>query len=192
MVSSRRRSGVIILALVLALAGCSSGGSGDAKGSNDTTSPAPTGADPVAWVGAFCEGIGEMITAVAAQGKAEPTPQGKKDGMLAVAGSTEQSFTNIARKLEQVGPPGITDGERVHDTAVSFFTTAAGSAAGHREKIAALPANDDFETNASQLPGLDLGEASAQMQGLVSDPQLEPAFGTAPECQQLGAAPGPR
>lgn len=185
MVSSRRRSGVVILALGLALAGC---GSGDAKSSGDATPPAPQGADPVAWVGAFCGGLGEVITGAAALGKAQPTPQGQKDGLLAFADSTHQAFTNTARKLEQVGAPSITDGKRVHDTAVGFFTTAAGTVADQRAKIAELPANEDFANKARELPGPDLGEASEQMQGLASDPQLGPAFGTAPECQQLGAA----
>lgn len=183
MVSSRRRSGVVILALGLALAGC---GSGDTK-SDAKPPPTPQGADPVAWVGAFCGGLGKVITAAAALGTAQSTPQGQKDGLLAFADSTRQAFTTTARELEQVGPPGITDGKKVHDTAVGFFTTAAGTVAIQREQIAELPANQDFANKAKALPGPDLGEASAQMQELASDPQLAPAFGAAPECQQLGA-----
>ncbi|HEV7452716.1 MAG TPA: hypothetical protein VGO16_15275 [Pseudonocardiaceae bacterium] len=189
MVSSCRRSGVVILALGLALAGC---GSGAAKGSGDAKSPAPKGADPVAWVGAFCGGLGEVIAGAAALGKVQATPQGQKDGLLAFADSTRQAFTNTAHKLEQVGPPAITDGQRVQDTVVGFFTTSAGTVAGQREKIAALPANEDFDKKARELPGPDIGETTAQMQGLASDPQLAPAFGAAPECQRLSAAPGPR
>ncbi len=147
----------------------------------------------MAWVGVFCGGIGEVIAGFAVLGKSQPTtPQGEKDGLLALSASLQRAFANTAHKLEQLGPPRITDGKRIHDTAVGFYTTASGTIAGQREKLAALPADDDFEKKASQLPGPDLGEASAQMQALASNPQLLPAFRAASECQRLGAAAAPR
>jgi hypothetical protein len=47
-----------------------------------------------------------------------------------------------------------------------------------------------FVDKASHLAGPDLSGASTQMQGLTSNPQLAPAFRTAPECKQLAAAAG--
>jgi hypothetical protein len=183
---SRRRSGVIVLALALVLAGC---GSGDAK---PATSKA-IDSDPVAWVGAFCGGLGDVLAGVASIAKSQPTPQGQKDGLLAFSDSAQRAFANTAGKLEQLGPPRITDGKRAHDTAVSFFTKAAGTVADQRAKFAALDANDpDFVQKASRLSGPDLSGVSAQAQELTSNKELLPAFRAAPECQRLGSGAGPR
>ncbi|MGH3801770.1 MAG: hypothetical protein ACRDTD_16885 [Pseudonocardiaceae bacterium] len=189
MPSSRRRSGVVILALALALAGC---GSSDAQGPGDPKPAVPQGADPVAWVGAFCGGLSGVITGAAAIGKAQATPEGQKDGLLAFADSSQRAMADTARNLEQVGPPSITDGKRVHDTVVGFFRAAADSVAGQRAKLAELDPNDpEFVQKLSRLAGPDLGAASAQVQQLTSNPELMPAFRASPECQRLGTN-GPR
>jgi hypothetical protein len=184
--SSRRPVGVVaLLALSLAVGGCSS--------TAVTAKPAaPKGSDPVAWTGAFCGGLGDVITAVSAIAKSPSTPQGQKDGLLAFADSAQQAFSNTAHKLTQLGPPAITDGKRVQDTAVGFFNTAAGTIGDQRTKLVALdPKDPNFMEKASHLGGPDLGTAtSTQVQGLTSNKELAPAFGTAPECRQLGATAG--
>lgn len=170
--------------LTLALAGC---------GSHDAKSPpaATQGSDPVAWTGAFCGGLGDVISGVSAIAKSDTTPQGQKAGLLEFSDIAQRAFTNTAQKLEKLGPPRVTDGKHVQDTAVGFFTTAAGTVGDQRAKLAALDAQDpDFVNKASHLAGPDLSGASAQMQGLTSNPQLAPAFRTAPECKQLAAAAG--
>jgi hypothetical protein len=181
--SSRRRAGVVVLLVLgLALAGC---GSAEIK----SKPAAPQGADPAAWVGAFCGGLGDVIAADGATAKSQPTPQGQKDGLLKLAESTQQAFTNTAHKLTQLGQPGITDGKRVQDIAVGFFTTAAGAVSGQRAKLIALDVNDpDFAPKADQLAGPDLGAAGTQLQGLTSNKELAPAFVAAPECQRLVSA----
>jgi hypothetical protein len=198
--SSRRPIGVVILALVLALAGCSSGDSGNANGgaqdSGDSgaAKPAPPkGAEPVAWVGAFCSGLSEVIVGATALGKAETTPQGQKDGLLAFADSSQRAMSETARKLEQVGSPGIADGQRIHDTVVGFFKAAGESIADQRAKLAELDPNDpQFGQNLSRLAGPDLSAASGQVQQLTSNPELLPAFRASPQCQQLGGPGAPR
>ncbi|MBA2472840.1 MAG: hypothetical protein H0V41_11625 [Pseudonocardiales bacterium] len=182
MSSARRRVGVVgLLALGLALGGC---GSADVK-----AKPAvPRGADPVAWVGLFCGGLGDVIAGASSIPKSPPTPQGQKDGLLNLADITQQAFSNTAQKLTQLGPPGITDGKRVQDTAVGFFTTAAATVGSQRVKVAGLDVKDpDFAQKANTLAAPDLGPAGTQMQGLTSNQELAPAFGKAPECQRLGA-----
>jgi hypothetical protein len=177
---------VVLLALGLALGGCSSA---DVK-----AKPAvPQGSDPVAWVGAFCGGLGDVIAGVSSIANSRPTPQGQKDGLLEFSDITQRAFADTAHKLEQLGPPRITDGKRVQDTAVGFFTTAAGTVGGQRAKLAALDANDpDFVQKASHLAGPDLGAASTQMQELTSNKELTPAFRAAPQCQRLSATPAPK
>jgi hypothetical protein len=169
------------------LAGCGSG-SGDAK----SPPAAAQSSDPVAWTGAFCGGLGDVISGVSAIAKSDnTTPQGQKAGLLEFSDIAQRAFAKTAQKLEKLGPPRVTDGKHVQDTAVGFFTTAAGTVGDQRAKLAALDAQDpDFVNKASHLAGPDLSGASAQMQGLTSNPQLAPAFRTAPECKQLAAAAG--
>ena len=135
-----------------------------------------------------------MIAGVAAIAKSQPTtPQGQKDGILAFSDNVQRAFVDMAHKLEQLGPPRITDGKRVHDTAVDLFTKTAETVADQRVKFAALDANaPDFVEKASQLKGPDLNAASAQLQELTNNKELAPAFQAAPECQRWGAAARPR
>jgi hypothetical protein len=185
--SSRRRSGVAVLALFLALAGC---GSGDAEGPGATKPAVPQGSDPVAWVGAFCSSSAGVVAGAAALGKAEETPQGQKDGLLAFADSSQRAMADTARRLEQLGPPRITDGKPLHDTAVKFFESAAESVAGQRAKLAELDPNDPtFMDNLSRLAGPDLGALGTQLQQMTTNPELAPAFNASPECQQLRGSP---
>lgn len=191
MPSSRRGAGVtggstvVLLALGLALGGCS-GSADDAKASP----PALQGADPVAWTGAFCGGLGEVIAGVSVIARSAATPQGQKDGLLEFSEVAQRAFSGTAQKLTQLGPPRVTDGKKIQDTAVGFFTTAATTVGGQRAKLAELDAKDpDFVQKASHLAGPDLGGASAQMQQLTTNKELAPAFQKAPQCQQLSAPP---
>lgn len=192
MPSPRCRAGAglgVLLSLGLALAGC-----GSDSGSNDAKPPPSVpqkGSDPVAWTGAFCGGLSDVISGVSAIAKSQATPQGQKDGLLEFSDIAQRAFANTAQKLEQLGPPRITDGKRLQDTAVGFFRTAAGTVSDQRAKLAALDAKDpEFVQKASNLAGPDLSGASAQMQGLTSNQELAPAFRAAPECQRLTADAG--
>lgn len=192
MPSSRCRAGAglgVLLSLGLALAGCSSG-----SGASDAPSPPGVpqkGSDPVAWTGAFCGGLSDVIGGVSAIAKSQATPQGQKDGLLEFSDIAQRAFANTAQKLEQLGPPRINDGQRLQDTAVGFFRTAAVTVSDQRAKLAALDAADpEFVQKASTLAGPDLSGASAQMQGLTSNQELAPAFRAAPECQRLTADAG--
>jgi hypothetical protein len=189
--SSRRPVGVVaLLALGLAMGGCASA---DVTSKAPTPKPAaPKGSDPVAWTGAFCGGLGGVIAAVSAIAKSPQTPQGQKDGLLEFADTAQQAFANTAHKLTQLGPPAINDGKRVQDTAVGFFTTAAGTVGDQRAKLAGLDAKDpNFMQKANHLAGPDLGAATnTQVQELTSNTELAPAYSAAPECRQLGATAG--
>jgi hypothetical protein len=184
--SLRCRAGVVLTLTIggLMLAGCGSG-SGDAK----SAPAAAQSSDPVAWTGTFCGGLGDVISGVSAIAKSDPSPQGQKDGLLKFSDIAQQAFTSTAQKLEKLGPPRIKDGKQVQETAVGFFTTAAGTVGAQRARLAALDAKDpDFANKASHLGGPDLTAASAQMKGLTSNPELAPAFRNAPQCQHLAAA----
>ena len=142
-------------------------------------------------MGAFCQGLSQVIDAGNAAAKPPSTPQGEKNALLTLADTTQQAFTTTAQELTQLGAPGITDGKHAQDGAVGFFTTAANAIADRRAKLAALDPNDpNFEQKkAEQLTGPDLG---SQVQAVMSNNELAPAFGKAPQCQQLGATAGHR
>jgi hypothetical protein len=174
------------VALGLALAGCGAAAV--------TPKPAtPQGADPAVWAGTLCGGLGEVIGGVSAIAKAQPTPQGQKDGLLEFSDIAERAFADTAHKLQALGQPRVADSKRIQDAAVGFFTTAAGTIGGQRARLAALDAKDpDFVQKASHLAGPDLDGASDQMRQLTSNKELAPAFQAAPACQRLGAAAGSR
>lgn len=190
MPASHPRFGVVVLlTLGLALGGC---GSAEVK----AKPTAPQGVDPVAWVGAFCGGLGEVMAAEAVAAKPASTSQDQKDQLLTLADATQHVLTDTAHKLSQLGPPGITDGKQSQDSAVGFFTTVAAAVGDRRVKLAALDVNDpNFAQKANQLnqlTGPDLGVSATQMQGPTSNKELAPAFGTAPQCQRLATTPAQR
>jgi hypothetical protein len=195
-VPSVRCGAGVLLTLGLTLGGvvftgCSSGSGAEAP------KPKPgvplQGSDPVAWTGAFCSGISEVISGASVLAKNTSTPQGQKDGVLEFTGIAQRAFTNTAQKLQQLGPPKITDGKRIQEEVMVYFTTAAGALGGQRAKFAALDANDpDFMNKAAHLAGPDLSAVSTQMRGVASNQELAPAFKAAPECKPLSSGSGPR
>lgn len=155
----------------------------DASG---VTLPSPSISDPAVWVGAFCSGLNVVIGGAADLGEAQATPQGQKEALLAFADRSERSMADTAHLLEQLGPPLITDGKRIHDTVVSFFSSSAESIADQRVKIAELDPNDpEFVQKLSRLTGPDLGAASAEVEQLTSNQELLPAFRASSQCQYL-------
>lgn len=191
MPSLRCGAGVLLTLTLggLVLAGCGSGSGSEAA------KPKPgvplQGSDPVVWTGAFCGGLGDVIGGVSAIAKDASTPQGQKDGVLEFTGIAQRAFANTAQKLQQLGPPKITDGKKVQETAMVYFTTAAGTLGDQRAKFEALDAKDpDFVNKAGHLAGPDLSALSAQMQGLTSNQELAPAFLAAPECKKLSVTAG--
>jgi hypothetical protein len=183
---TRRRVAVVgLLALGLALGGC---GAVDVK---PKPLVIPQGADPVAWVSSFCGGLSNVIAGASAIPKSPPNPQAQKDGLLTFADTTQKAFANAAQQLTQLGPPRITDGKRVQDTTVGFFTTAAATVGSQRAKIAALDAKDPaFAQKANDVADSGLGTAGTQIQGLTSNTDLAPAFSASAECRRLGAGAG--
>lgn len=188
MYSVSRHGGVMaLLALGLALGGCNSAD----VNAKPPTSPSPQGANPAAWVGAFCGGLGDVVAAAAALNTQPTSSQRQKDALLKVADTTQQAFTGTANKLSQLGSPAVGNGKQIQNDAISFFTTTAATLSNQRAKLAALDTNDpNFIQKANQLtnPG---DNATAQLQKVTSNSALQTSFGKAPECQRLLASPAP-
>lgn len=175
---------MVVLSVVLgiALVGC---GSSD----NDTDAEqGDAGSDPVAWVGKFCGGVGEVLNGAAALREPQPDPQAQKDALLGFIDNTQKAMNTAADQLRKLGPPAVPNGQQVHDTAVGFFASTAETVIGQRERLEALdPQAPDFYEQLSQLPQPDLQAVSNQAQQLTGNPDLAPAFREAPECRQLNS-----
>lgn len=172
---SASRSAAFLLAVGLALGGCGAGGV-------EPATPKAESSDPVVWVGPFCEAMRSVVQEIRAFGaRPKDTPQARKDGLIADAERMQQVATVAAGKLEQLGPPRITDGKRIHDATVAYFTIAA---AGHAERLAmlvGLDVNDpDFDVKSTS----EVGDRNrrAVMPQLYNNEELKPALDTAREC----------
>ena len=143
-------------------------------------------------MGTFCGGLGDVVAGQAEVAKLQSTPQGQKDAALKLADITQRAFTDTAQKLTQLGPPGIADGNHVQDSALGFFTTAANALHDQRVQLAALDANDPsfFQKATAAAPGL--GDTDAKAQEVISNKDLAPVFGIAPQCRQLNTTAGQR
>lgn len=171
--SCRRWSApVVLLTLGMALSGCGSSSQ----------------SDPAAWVGTFCGGIGDVLRSASSLHGQSQDPEAQKASMLKFADSAAASMNSTADKLGELGPPKIPDGQKVHDTAVNFFSSSAKSIGNQRAELAKLDAAaPDFREKMGQLARPDLQEAGQQASALITNPNLAPAFRSSPQCQQLGA-----
>lgn len=152
------------------------------------------GANPTAWIGTFCAGIGEENATSIPSPQSPLTAQDTRNELLQFLGTLQQGFTTTANKLTQLGPPAVTGGKQAQDIAVGFFTTMASIYSDHRAKLAALDENDpDLEQKVTQLmPGAaDFNETSTQLNEVTNNQELGIAFINAPECRQLVSAPTP-
>jgi hypothetical protein len=160
------------------LSGCGSGDTGQAAGS-----------DPKAWVGVFCNGIGDVAAGTTILQDQQPTPQAQKDMLLRFIDHTQQSMSAAAGRLRQLGPPAIVSGRQVQDTAVSFFATGAHTVDGPRAQLSALDPNaPDFYDKMNAVPAPDLQSVGAQAQALLRNRDLEPYRLASPECKRTSAA----
>ncbi|MGH3797326.1 MAG: hypothetical protein ACRDSP_20825 [Pseudonocardiaceae bacterium] len=184
----RLRSGAgVLLVLGIALAGCGSGGTSQQAGA--PTGPPLKGADPKAWVGVFCDGIGAVAAGGSILQQQQTTSQSQKDTLIRFIDSTQQAMNTAAAKLLHLGPPAITGGQQVQNTAVNFFATGAQKVAAPRDQLSALDANaPDFYAKVNALPAPDLQSVAAQAQALLGNRALEPYRLASPECQRVGAA----
>jgi hypothetical protein len=146
-------------------------------------------------VSTFCGGLNDENAATSALSQSPQsfsTAVDVRNEMLQYLDTVEQALATTAHKLTQLGAPGVIGGQQVQDNAVAFFTTTASTFGDHRAKIAALDVNDpDLAQKASQLmPGpADFSETNPQLDKVISNQELTPAFLAAPECQRLTTPP---
>ncbi len=185
--TARHLTAAAALALGLTVAGCGS--------QDQAAKPVADGrpaAEPVAWAGAVCGGLGEVISSAAELGAAPSDPQAHKEALLAFADSLRASLDATVGELEQLGAPDVPDGAQTQQIVLDFFGSAAEATATQREKLAALdPEAADFEQRLGEIVASGAtSELDGRMSEVTSKPELASAFQQAPECRQMAAAAG--
>lgn len=201
----------VLTAASLAAVACGSSGTPSAAGSSSptatttttTTTSTSAGAgtsaatsDPVAWAGAFCEGMGpmaqgvvEMLQALLAQGGAGD-PAAQKAALLQFSQKSGTALSSAADRLGELGPP--TPETRVlHDELVKYFDGTGRTLVDANGELAALdPADPQFSAKLEQI-GSEAGDPTAlreQVRKIQDDPVLGNAFKQAPQCASMGDA----
>ncbi len=184
----------VITAAVLAVAGCSStpAATTTATSGSSTGSSAPAAAksDPVAWTGAFCEGITPtmegLVEVLKLAFQEAPDPVAQKEALMKYATTAGEGMTDTAKKLEKLGPPSK-EAEALHVELVKFFNENGSTLAKTKDQLAALdPAAPDFMEQVGKLgEGADQATLQTQIKKLSEDPALKDAFAKAPQCVEM-------
>lgn len=184
-----------VFAAVLVTAACGGGSSSSSTGGSSattTTTTAAADADPVAWAGTFCEGMGPTIEGVLSmlktmfEGGAED-PAVQKAALLEYSSKAGKAMTEAGAKLEGLGVP-TAESRELHDELVKFFTESGKTATEVNTELAALdPADPEFATKLERLGGdqADPSKLQEQVKKLQDDPKLGEAFKQAPECVKM-------
>ena len=194
------------VAVPLALAGCSQGGSDPqaqepAQPAPDAPAeqpgPAPSGpADPVGWTDQLC---GHVSGFAASQQQApqvdKSNPQAFKDSSVAQMTTAEKAANDTLNGLKAMPPTSVQGADKVNSTFQDGFTKVAdvlGSAKGKAQQVD--PSNEQAFTQGmvGVQEELQKGQGinfDAQYAEFDKNPELRDAAMQAPSCQALMAPP---
>jgi hypothetical protein len=153
-------------------------------------------ADPIQWAGAYCSGIGaaadEAVSRLTKpQARVDATAQ--KQALLGYLDAAATAYQDSIERLEQLGAPAVTEGQRRQRAALDFYRGSLAAAQRQREQLAALdPTAPGFEQQFSEVEqaGFDLAPLQPELDALRTDPELERALQEAPACQEIGPDTG--
>ncbi|MCS7478291.1 hypothetical protein ACFFQW_10480 [Umezawaea endophytica] len=184
----------VLAGAVLAVSACSSTPAANTTTTGSATSASPAASaknsDPIAWTGAFCEGVSPtlegLVEVLKVAFQAVPDPAAQKDALMKFATTSGDSMTATAKKLGELGPPSA-EAKALHDELVKFFTDNGKTLAKTKEDLAKLdPAAPDFTDQVGKLgDGADQTALQAQIKKLSEDPALKDAFTKAPQCVEM-------
>ncbi|WNV89661.1 hypothetical protein [Umezawaea sp. Da 62-37] len=147
-----------IAGAVLVVTGCSSTPAATtATGSSAPTSAAATAtkSDPVAWSGAFCEGVTPtlegLVEVLKSAFQETPDQVAQKAAMLNYATKAGSAMTDTAKKLETLGAP-TAQAEELHKELIKFFSENGTTLTKVKTDLATIdPAAPDFLTRSASL-----------------------------------------
>lgn len=159
--------------------------------SDPTSAPAAT-AGLVEWTDAYCSGIGtaadEAVSRLTSP-QARIDAAAQQDALLGYFDAAATAYQDSIERLEQLGAPAVTEGQRRQRAALDFYRGSLEAVQRQREQLAALdPAAPDFAQQLSAIEQAGFGLASLQpeLDALRTDPELERALQEAPACQEIG------
>lgn len=184
----------VLAGAVLAVSACSSAPAANTTAPSSATSATSAAAaknsDPIAWTGAFCEGISPtmegLVEVLKVALQPNPDPVAQKDSLMKFASTSGESMTSTAKKLDELGPPSK-EAEALHEELVKFFTDNGKTLAKTKEDLAKLdPAAPDFIDQVGKLgDGTDQSAFQEQIKKLTEDPTLKDALAKAPQCVEM-------
>ncbi|MER5266162.1 hypothetical protein ABTZ99_29150 [Actinosynnema sp. NPDC002837] len=170
--------------LVVAVAGCGSGGDSTAPTSS---SAAPSDAAAVAYMDKVCTAAASFATVPKTPPQLDANDPAKlKADMGAYMGQMADAFTQTATKLRDVGPSPVAGGDQQVEQMAATFTDIAKNFSDAKAAIEAADANDPvggLQAAGEAITRLD--DFVAPLKQLEASPELSSAAEKAPACQDL-------
>ena len=184
----RRRSVTALTVLGVLVAGCGGGESSPADSSRPPSAPAGL----IPWADAYCAGIGTAVDEAVSRlssPQARIDAAAQKEALLGYFDAAAPAYQGSIERLEQLGAPAVTEGERRQRAALARYRGALEAVQQQRERFAALdPAAPDFAQQLREIEqaGFDLVPLQPELDALRTDPELERALQQAPACREIG------
>ncbi|GAB3000392.1 hypothetical protein [Saccharothrix stipae] len=174
---------VAATAVVVALAGCGSGGDTTAP----TSSTSPSDAAAVAYMDKVCTAAASFATVQKTPPQLDANDPAKlKADMGAYMGQMADAFSQTAARLRDVGPSPVAGGDQQVEQMAATFTDIAKNFTDAKAAIEAADANDPvggLQAAGEAITRLD--DFVAPLKQLEASPELSSAAEKAGACQDL-------
>ncbi len=160
----------------------------------------PSGAEPLQWADAYCGGIGAVVAAALQLGdpRARVDQAAQQEALAGYLDTAQTAYQDALARLQRLGPPAVTAGERRQRTAVEYYRGSLQAVQDQAERLARLePGAPDFAQRFTEIEqsGFEPGPLQQELDALRTDPELTAALQRAPACveieRRLGGASAP-
>jgi hypothetical protein len=196
--SAARLPVVLLTAIVLAFAAAGCGGGGDG-GSGDSASAT----EPSVWAASVCGALGDWVKSLQTGSQdLGSTLRNTKDlktvkaGFVTFLEDAEESSAEMVDKVEEAGPPDVSQGEAIQDDLVAALGKVQQSFSKAVDKANELSTSSlqSFSSGVSKLSEDvqdNLATAGGEFNSLsdkYQSPELDDATDGEPACQQFSSA----
>ena len=196
--SAARLPLVLLTAIVLAFAAAGCGG-GDDGGNGDSASGA---AEPSVWAASVCGALGTWVKSLQAGSQdLSSSLQDTKDlktvkaGFVTFLEDAEESTEEMVEKVEEAGPPDVTQGEAIQDDLVKTLGDVQQSFSQAVDKANELSTSSlqSFSSGVSKLSEdvqdhlATTGGEFNQLSDRYQSPELDDATDGEPACEQFSS-----
>ena len=193
----RHRLIAALAVLGVLVIGCGGGESSQGEQSRTESPSAPAAtAELIEWAGAYCSGIAiaanEAVSRLTSP-QARIDAAAQKEALLGYLNAAESAYRDSIKRLEQLGAPAITEGQRHQRVALAFYRGSLEAVQRQRERLAALDTSaPDFAQQFSEVgqANFDFTVLQPELDALRTDPELVRALQDAPACQEIRPGAG--